>query len=149
MLVKATFAALLSIMSASAMAAQCEATIESNDAMQFNTKEMTVDKTCKEFTVHLKHVGQLPKAAMGHNWVLTKEADKQGVATDGMAAGLDKDYVKAGDTRVIAHTAVIGGGESTSVKFDATKLAAGENYTFFCSFPGHWAIMTGSLKLSS
>src|SRR3546814_2419062 len=67
MLVKATFAALLSIMSASAMAAQCEATIESNDAMQFNTKEMTVDKTCKEFTVHLKHVGQLPKAAMGHN----------------------------------------------------------------------------------
>src|SRR3546814_18742203 len=99
MLVKATFAALLSIMSASAMAAQCEATIESNDAMQFNTKEMTVDKTCKEFTVHLKHVGQLPKAAMGHNWVLTKEDDKQGVATDGMAAGLDKDYVKSGDRK--------------------------------------------------
>src|SRR3546814_12259943 len=108
---------------------------------------MTVDKTCKEFTVHLKHVGQLPKAAMGHNWVLTKEADKQGVATDGMAAGLDKDYVKAGDTRVIAHTAVIGGGESTAVKFDATKLAAGENYTSLFSFPGHWDLMTGSLNI--
>src|SRR3546814_15532856 len=105
-------------MSESAMAAQCEATIESNDAMQFNTKEMTVDKTCKEFTVHLKHVGQLPKAALGHNWVLTKEAAKQGVATDGMTAGLDTDYVKAGDPRVIAHTAHIAGGESTSVHID-------------------------------
>src|SRR3546814_4163299 len=105
MLVKATFAALLSIMSASAMAAQCEATIESNDAMQFNTKEMTVEKTCKEFTVHLKHACQLPKAALGDNWVLTKEADQQGVATDRMAAGLDKHYVKADDTRDIAHPA--------------------------------------------
>src|SRR3546814_11678105 len=110
---------------------------------------MTVDKTCKEFTVHQKHVGQLPKAAMGHNWVLTKEADKQGVATDGMAAGLDKDYVTAGDTRVIAHTAVIGGGESTSVQFEAKNLAAGEHYTFFCYFPGHWSIMTDRMKLRS
>ncbi|MGB3291168.1 MAG: azurin [Burkholderiaceae bacterium] len=147
MLVKAVAAALFSIMTVPAMAAQCEATIESNDAMQFNLKEMTVDKSCKEFTVNLKHVGKLPKAAMGHNWVLTKEADKQGAATDGMAAGLDKDYVKPGDARVIASTKIIGGGESTSVTFDVAKLAAGENYAFFCSFPGHWAIMTGTLKL--
>src|SRR3546814_16895462 len=99
---------------------------------------LTVDKTCKEFTVHLKHVGQLPKAAMGHTWVLTKEADKHGVATDGMAAGLDKDYVKAGDTRGIAHTAVLSSGESNSVKFDATHHAACETHTFLFSFPRPW-----------
>ncbi|MDS1141548.1 azurin [Pusillimonas sp. SM2304] len=149
MLAKATFAALLSVMSLPALAAQCDINVDSTDAMQFDTKEITVDSSCKEFTVNLKHSGQLPKAAMGHNWVLTKEADKQGVANDGMAAGLDNDYVKSGDERVIAHTKVIGGGESTSVTFDVSKLAAGENYTFFCSFPGHWAIMTGTLKLSS
>ncbi|AEC19617.1 azurin precursor [Pusillimonas sp. T7-7] len=149
MLAKATFAALLSVMSLPALAAQCDVTVEGNDAMQFNTKEIVVDKTCTEFTINLQHTGKLPKAAMGHNVVVTKEADKQGAATDGMAAGLDNDYVKPDDARVIAHTPVIGGGESTSVKFDVSKLAAGENYAFFCSFPGHWAIMTGTLKLSS
>ncbi|WP_353146926.1 azurin [Pollutimonas bauzanensis] len=149
MLVKATFAALLTVMSLPALAATCEATIESNDAMQFNTKEMVVDKSCEKFTVNLKHTGKLAKAAMGHNWVLTKAADKQAVATEGMTAGLDKDYVKPDDARVIAHTKVIGGGESDSVTFDVSKLAAGEDYAFFCSFPGHWAIMTGTLKLGS
>jgi azurin len=148
MLAKFTFAAVLAVASVPAMAA-CDVTVEANDAMQFNTKEITVDKTCKEFTVNLKHVGKLPKASMGHNVVITKKADEQAVATDGMAAGLDKDYVKPDDARVIAHTSVIGGGESTSVTFDVSKLAAGEEYAFFCSFPGHWAVMTGKLQLGS
>jgi azurin len=149
MLAKATLAIILSAASLPALAAQCEATIEGNDAMQFNLKEMVVDKSCKQFTVTLKHVGKMPKVAMGHNWVLTKEADRQGVATDGMNAGAAQDYVKQGDSRVIAHTKVIGGGESDSVTFDVSKLTAGEAYAFFCSFPGHWAVMKGTLKLSN
>ncbi|QKH37659.1 azurin [Achromobacter pestifer] len=149
MLAKATLALVLSAVSLPVLAAQCEATIESNDAMQYNLKEMVVDKSCKQFTVHLKHVGKMPKVAMGHNWVLTKEADKTAVATDGMNAGLPQEYVKAGDTRVIAHTKVIGGGESDSVTFDVSKLTPGEAYAYFCSFPGHWAMMKGTLKLGS
>ncbi|TEA77601.1 azurin [Allopusillimonas ginsengisoli] len=148
MLAKLSFAALLSVASLPALAA-CDITVEANDAMQFNTKEITVDKTCKEFTINLHHVGKLPKASMGHNVVITKKADEKAVATDGMAAGLDNDYVKPDDNRVIAHTDIIGGGETTSVTFDVSKLAAGEEYAFFCSFPGHWAIMTGKLQLGS
>ncbi|MBO1114139.1 azurin [Bordetella petrii] len=149
MLVKATLAVLLSAASLPVLAAQCETTVESNDAMQFNTKEIVVDASCKQFTVHLKHVGKMAKAAMGHNWVLTKQADMQPVATDGMTAGLANNYVKADDARVIAHTKLIGGGESDSVTFDTAKLSAGNDYAFFCSFPGHWAIMKGTLKLGS
>jgi len=129
--------------------AQCEATVEANDAMQFNVKEITVDKTCKEFTVTLKHVGKLPKTAMGHNWILTTEADFQPTATAGMAAGAANDYMQPNDARIIAHTKMLGGGESDTVTVDVSKLAAGQNYTFFCSFPGHWAIMKGTLKVSS
>ena len=81
---------------------------------------------------------------MGHNWVLTKTADMQGAVNDGMAAGLPSDYVKKDDARVIAHTKVIGGGESDSVTFDVSKLAAGQDYTYFCSFPGHFAMMKGT-----
>jgi len=148
MIGKLTLAAVLSLSALPAMAA-CDVAIEANDAMQFNVKEITVDKTCKEFTVNLKHVGKLPASAMGHNWVLTKQADMQAVAQEGMAAGLPNNYVKADDPRVIAHTKVIGGGESTSVTFDVSKLAANENYEFFCSFPGHWAVMKGALKLGA
>lgn len=129
-----------------AFAASCEITVESNDAMQFNTKEIVVDKSCEQFTVNLKHVGKMPKAAMGHNWVLTKTSDKQGVATDGMKAGPAQGYLQPDDSRVIAATELIGGGEETSVSFDVSKLTEGEDYTFFCSFPGHWGVMTGALK---
>jgi azurin len=44
----------------------------------------------------LKHIGKLPKAAIGHNWVLTKAADAQAVAADGVAAGLPGNYVTPG-----------------------------------------------------
>jgi len=128
-------------------AGPCEAGIESNDAMQFDKASLEVPASCKQFTVKLRHVGKLPKAAMGHNWVLSKTADVQAVASDGIAAGLPNQYVKAGDARVIAFTPVIGGGENTSVSFDVARLKAGEAYTYFCSFPGHSAIMKGTLKL--
>lgn len=148
MLVKAAFAALLTAIALPAAAADCSVTVESNDAMQFDTKEIVVDKTCEEFTVNLKHVGKLPVAAMGHNWVLTKQSDVQAVATEGIAAGLDNDYVKPDDDRVIAHTKVIGGGEETSVTFDVAALPKDDDYEFFCSFPGHWAMMKGAFKFS-
>jgi azurin len=64
-----------------------------------------------------------------------------------VAAGLPQNYVKAGDARVVAHTKIVGGGESDSVSFAPAKLATDGSYTFFCSFPGHSALMKGTLKL--
>lgn len=131
-----------------AMAANCAATVDSNDAMQFTTKSLQVPASCKEFKVTMKHVGQLPKTVMGHNFVLGKTADVAGINADGMKAGADANYVKAGDPRVIAASKLIGGGESTTVTIPVAKLKAGEDYTYFCSFPGHAGIMKGSLTLS-
>ena len=127
--------------------ADCKVQIEANDAMQFNKKEIVVPKSCKSFTVELKHAGKLPKQAMGHNWVLSKTADAANVAKDGIPAGLDKQYVKPGDTRVIAFSKVLGPGESDAVTVDVSKLSASESYTFFCSFPGHSGVMKGVFKL--
>ncbi|WP_462330072.1 plastocyanin/azurin family copper-binding protein [Thiohalocapsa halophila] len=64
---------------------------------------------------------------------------------DGMSAGLENDYIKPGDERVIAHTKVVGSGESDSISFSPDALEAGGDYTFFCSFPGHWSVMQGKL----
>lgn len=149
MMMKSSAALLLTaLLAGPALAATCDVEIEGNDAMQFNKQSIAVPASCKQFTVKLKHVGKLPKTAMGHNWVLTKAADAQGVAADGMAAGVDKAYVKAGDTRVIAHTKVIGGGEADAVGFDVARLKAGEAYAWFCSFPGHSSLMKGTLTLA-
>ncbi|MDX3775601.1 plastocyanin/azurin family copper-binding protein, partial [Chromatiaceae bacterium AAb-1] len=77
-----------------ALANECEFTLESNDAMQFNHKEITVSKACDSFTLTLKHVGKLPKNVMGHNWALSKASDLSGILADGAKAGLDNHYLK-------------------------------------------------------
>ena len=122
----------------------CNQVIEGNDMLQFNLKEMVVSSSCSEITVTLKHTGAMPANVMGHNWVLTNTADFMPVATAGGGAGMANNYVPVNDVRVIAASAVIGGGAETSVTFSGDLLSAGGDYTFFCSFPGHYAIMKGS-----
>lgn len=124
----------------------CELSIEGNDAMQYNKKELAVAGDCTEVKLTLKHTGKLPAAAMGHNWVLTETSVAQAVDSAGMSAGLPNNYLPKDDKRVIAHTKVIGGGESTSVTFPTSGLKKGGDYTFFCSFPGHMALMKGKLS---
>lgn len=130
-----------------AVVANCATVIEGNDAMQYNVGSITIPASCAEFKITLNHPGKMPAAAMGHNVVITTMADMQAVAADGMGAGASADYVKPGDTRVIAHSKVIGGGESTSVSFATSKLKSGGPYEFFCSFPGHSAMMKGTIAV--
>lgn len=139
----ATAAALLLAADLALAAKPCPLAIEGNDLMKYNVTEFKVAADCIEVELTLKHTGKLPVQTMGHNWVLTKTADFMPVANAGVVAGLAKDYVPAGDKRVIAYTKVIGGGQSTSVKFPMSKLTKGGDYTFFCSFPGHYGLMKG------
>lgn len=115
-------------------------TIEGNDQMQFNKKEMRV-KAGQKVTLILKHVGQMDEKVMGHNWVLLAkgtDVNEFGIAA---ATAADNDYIPADmEDRVIAYTETIGGGEETRIEFEAP--AAG-TYDFICSFPGHVALMKG------
>ena len=137
----------LGLLSTPLWAANCAATVEASDAMQYNVSNVNVPKSCKSFTVTLKHTGKLPRNVMGHNWVMTAAADESGVLADGTQAGLDKNYLKPGDARAIAATKVIGGGETTSVTFKPSQLKPGTKYVFFCSFPGHASVMHGTVTL--
>ena len=126
--------------------ASCDAKLEANDMMQFNQKVLSFSKECKEITIELKHTGKLPAQTMGHNVVVVDTPNLQAVATEGMSAGLANQYIKAGDERVYGFSKVIGGGETTTLTFKTNKLKAGGDYSFFCSFPGHWSIMIGKLE---
>jgi azurin len=124
----------------------CKVEISGNDLLQYDKQELAVPATCKQITVTLHHSGKQPREAMGHNWVLVNAADYSAVANAGLSAGLASDYVAAGDKRVIARTRVVGGGETTSVTFAATRLKKGGDYRYLCTFPGHNALMHGTFK---
>lgn len=113
--------------------------ITANDMMKFNKSEIRV-KAGQKVTITLKHVGKLDKKVMGHNLVILKaNADLVDFATK--ATGATKnEYIPEGTDAVIAHTKLLGGGESDTITFEAP--AAG-TYNFLCSFPGHFAAMQG------
>lgn len=143
----AIFGLFLSLASSLAFAQSCSTTIESDDAYRFMPNSIDIPLSCKTFTVTLKHTGRLPKLAMGHNWVLAKVNDLDGVSRTGMLAGAENQYVDPKDARVLAHTGVVGGGESTSVTFDVAKLSPSERYGFVCTFAGHSPMMRGVIVL--
>jgi len=130
------------LLTGQAWSQECSQTIEGNDQIQFNKKELRVSKSCKEVTVTLKHVGQLAANVMGHNFVLSKTPDFQAIAQAGQGAG-PPNFLPAGDARIIASSNIIGGGQEVAVKIDMSKLTPGGDYTFFCSFPGHFVLMNG------
>lgn len=125
----------------------CAATIDATDAMRYNRASLDIPKSCASFTVTLRHVGKMPKTAMGHNIVIAKTSDMAGIDTDGIRAGVANGYLKANDARVIAASKLIGGGETTTVNIPVAKLASGGPYSFFCSFPGHSTLMKGTINL--
>ena len=141
------FLLLLALHAPYAVARTCALSIGADDQMQFSTAELRVAPDCTRVELTLRHTGTRSVTAMGHNWVLTKTADMEAVEKDGIAAGAANNYVKSGDPRVIAATKLVGGGESATASFDVAKLKAGDAYSFFCSFPGHAALMKGTLQV--
>lgn len=120
-----------------------------SDAMQFNTKAIEVAPG-DTVVLTLKHIGNLPKAAMGHNFVLLKADTKiPDFAVKAMKA-TTTDYVPADEDskkEIIAHTKLIGGGESDTITFTAPKEPG--DYPYICSFPGHYALMQGKLTVKA
>lgn len=111
-----------------------------NDLMKFDKTEFRV-KAGQEVTLTLRHAGKGDIKIMGHNFVLLN----QGVGIPAFAAkaaavGQKSDWIPEGGKDVIAHTKMIGGGQTATVTF--TAPAAG-TYDFICSFPGHSGLMKG------
>ncbi|MFV9552228.1 azurin [Algibacter sp. PT7-4] len=113
--------------------------ITGNDAMQFNKKVIRV-KAGKKVKVTLKHIGKMGKNVMGHNFVLLKQGVNLTAFGNLAASASDNSYIPKNTNNVIAHTKMLGGGETAVIEFDAPKVGT---YQFLCSFPGHYALMKG------
>ncbi|KRA46335.1 azurin [Pseudoxanthomonas sp. Root630] len=137
--------ALLALIPLKGFAKTCNVAIGSNDAMQFDKHEIRIAADCTQVKLTLRHTGALPAEVMGHNWVLTRTADLEALATAAGKLPADSDHVPKGDARVLAASKVVGGGQATTLTFATSVLRKGGDYTFFCSVPGHWTMMKGKL----
>lgn len=135
-----------------ATATGCSFDLKGTDTMTFTdaagkpVPEIVVPASCQDLTINFEHTGKMPKTAMGHNVVIAKAADVRAVATNGIKAGVQGDYLQAGDPKVVAASKMVGGGEKTSLKVPVAKIKEG-GYDFFCSFPGHEIKMHGKLTV--
>jgi azurin len=86
-------------------------------------------------------------AAQQHNWVLVKGGDDvaQKVATEGLTAGADKNYLPTDPANIIANTPLANAGATVEVSFPAPPAGT---YTFLCTVPGHYPLMQGTLTVS-
>ena len=116
-----------------------ELSISGNDQMKFNKDEFRV-KAGQTVKLTLKHTGEMSKEVMGHNFVLLKKGTELSQFAQKAAGAKANDYIPEGTDQVIAHTKIIGGGEETTITFEAPEAGT---YDFICSFPGHWVQMQG------
>ena len=122
-------------------------TISGNDTMQFDVKNFEV-KAGKSVIITFKNAGKLPKIAMGHNLVLLKKGitaisfGQKALGAGANAVNALPDSLK-GD--VIASTKLLGPGEEEILSFTAPKETGA--YEYVCTFPGHFAMMRGTMTV--
>lgn len=122
--------------------------VTGNDQMQYNIKLFEVTAGQK-VVLSFKHIGQLPALAMGHNLVILKAGTVVPTFATKCAPAKDTEYIPQDEEskkEMVAHTKMLGGGESDEITF--TAPAPGD-YPFICSFPGHFAIMQGVMKVKA
>ena len=119
--------------------------IVGSEDMKFSVPTITA-KPGEQLRVRLTSKGAMPKIAMAHNFVLlTKTAKVTDFVTAAM--GARPDFIPADKkAEIIAHTDLAGAGETVEVTFKVP--AAAGDYTYLCSFPGHFqAGMKGTLTV--
>lgn len=122
--------------------------VTGNDTMRFNVARIEA-VAGETITIKFSNVGTLPKAAMGHNLVVMKPGSNPTAFANAAVMARDSDYIPAQMAdQVLAHTKLLGPGESDSITF-TVPAQAGE-YTFLCSFPAHFmAGMKGVLAVAA
>ncbi|MFD1818665.1 putative membrane-bound dehydrogenase domain-containing protein [Pseudarcicella hirudinis] len=114
-----------------------------HEAMQYDKKEFTVIAG-KPVELTFENPDN-----MQHNLVIGKPKSTEiiGNAADKMITakdGADRNYVPS-IPQVIAATPLVNPNQSYKLKFTAPAQAG--DYPFICTFPGHWRIMSGVMKV--
>jgi azurin len=141
------FSILISSVLLSASEETKEVIITGNDAMQFDVKKFQISPS-ESVRLTFKNIGSIPKIAMGHNLViLKKDVDALAFGQKVLASGgsATNALPKSLLGEVIAHSDLLGPGESETIEFNAPKEKG--DYQYVCTFPGHFAMMRGIMEV--
>lgn len=117
-----------------------EVTVQADDKMRYDFTAFDVSPGQK-VVVTFKNIGTTPKFSMGHNFVLLDRsittANIQSAFLDKASTEAANDYVPPGAKEVLAHSKLLGPGETEVVTFNAPYIPG--DYLYVCSFPGHYS----------
>jgi len=117
-----------------------ELTIQADDKMRYDVTAFDASPGQK-ISVTIKNVGTTPKFSMGHNFVLLDRiintGNIQSAFLDKASTEASHEYVPQGAKEVLAHSKLLGPGESDVVTFNAPYVPG--EYLYVCSFPGHYS----------
>ena len=113
--------------------------VQADDKMKFDVTAFEATRGQK-IAITLKNTGTTPKLSMGHNLVvLDRGVNEQNVTKflDTASTEASHDYVPTGAKEVLAHTKLLGPGETDTITFNAPQIPGA--YLYVCSFPGHYS----------
>lgn len=120
--------------------------ITGNDQLQYNINEITAEPG-EKLRIELTNIGRMPKQSMAHNWVLLKKMpDDEANAFAMAAASKPPEYLPDDQSAVLFHTKMLGPGETDTIEIVVPDEAG--DYPYLCTFPGHFAVMRGKLRVS-
>ena len=119
------------------MEVKLEALGNSMDVMSFSTQEIKV-KAGTTVKIHFTNTAKDP--ALKHNFFIVKNGTMEQVATAGLAAGADKNYIPDDKTNILYTSMLLAPGQSEDLTFPAPPVG---EYQFVCTYPGHWQKMNG------
>ena len=108
--------------------------ISCDDRMKYDLKAFEA-KPGQKIVVTVANKGTTPKASMGHNCVVLDRNVNVQNFLDAASTAAATDYVPKDFKGVLAHSKLLGPGESDTVAFNAPYIPG--EYTYLCSFPGH------------
>ena len=84
---------------------------------------------------------------MLHNFVLTTPGSGNAVGEMALKMGLDgeKYYFVPATPKVLAYTVLLQPGKSDTIYFTVPKTPG--TYPFICTYPGHYMVMKGQIKV--
>jgi azurin len=115
-----------------------------DNAVKFDLGTITVARG-ETVRLVMTNATTLPKAVMGHNWVLLKAGSDPAAFAAAAAPDSASGYIPASQKdKVLASIGVLGPNETGEITFQAPSEPG--DYPFLCSFPGHCLMgMKGTL----
>lgn len=125
-----------------------EIVVKGTDSMKFDVTLIEA-KPGETIRLTLETKSNMPKAAMAHNIAIVDLSVNVEEFVLASMAEPDNEYIAPSyEDKVIAHTGMIGGGETSTIEFTVPNNPG--DYEYVCTFPGHYfGGMKGVLRVSA